>query len=63
VLGAILVPLGAEPEYAELLASKPPLKRMGTPEEIAAAVVALLRNDYITGETLHVDGGQRLSRT
>lgn len=62
-LGAILLPPGAPPGYEELLASKPPAKRMGTPEEVAAAVMALISNDYITGETLYVDGGQRLSRT
>ena len=34
-----------------------PLHRAGTPEDIAAAVVFLVRNDYITGQTLRVDGG------
>ncbi|MBP7002641.1 SDR family NAD(P)-dependent oxidoreductase [Amaricoccus sp.] len=37
-----------------------PMRRYGTPEEIAAAVVFLLdgsRSGYVTGQTLSVDGG------
>lgn len=35
-----------------------PAARKGTPEEIAAAIIFLLKNDYITGQTLNVDGGR-----
>jgi len=34
-----------------------PLHREGRPEQVAAAVAELIANDYITGETLTVDGG------
>jgi 3-oxoacyl-[acyl-carrier protein] reductase len=36
------------------------LKRIGRPEEIASAIAFLLSEDasYITGATLHVDGGR-----
>jgi NAD(P)-dependent dehydrogenase (short-subunit alcohol dehydrogenase family) len=34
-----------------------PLHREGTPEQVAEAIVQLVKNDYITGETLTVDGG------
>jgi 3-oxoacyl-[acyl-carrier protein] reductase len=34
-----------------------PLRREGTPEQVADAIVLLAKNDYITGETLAVDGG------
>jgi NAD(P)-dependent dehydrogenase (short-subunit alcohol dehydrogenase family) len=34
--------------------------RLGVADEIAAMVVALIRNDYVNGETVRVDGGIRL---
>ena len=34
-----------------------PAGREGTPEEVAAAVLSLAENEYITGQTLGVDGG------
>ena len=36
------------------------LQRTGSPEDVSRAVVFLLANDYITGETIVVDGGGRL---
>lgn len=33
------------------------LHRVGRPEEVAHAIVFLVKNDYITGETVTVDGG------
>jgi pteridine reductase len=43
------------------LTSALPLRRGGTPEDVARAVVFLIQNDYITGETLMLDGGDHLS--
>ncbi len=37
------------------------LRRQGHPQNIADAVLALLRNDYITGVVLPVDGGRLLT--
>ncbi len=34
-----------------------PMKRTGSPADVAAVVVFLARQDYITGQTLRVDGG------
>jgi 3-oxoacyl-[acyl-carrier protein] reductase len=36
-----------------------PLAKLGNPEDVAKAVVFLASDDsnYITGQTLHVDGG------
>jgi len=37
-----------------------PAGRIARPEEIAAAVVFLLQNDYITGQVVNVDGGRTI---
>jgi 3-oxoacyl-[acyl-carrier protein] reductase len=42
---------------AHNLAVRVPLHREGTPEQVAEAVRTLIANDYITGESLVVDGG------
>ena len=46
-------------EIQKSIQDKIPLKRVGTPEEIAAAVAFLASSEagYITGQTLCVDGG------
>ncbi|MBI2345299.1 MAG: SDR family oxidoreductase [Deltaproteobacteria bacterium] len=43
-----------------LVTQKTLLKRLGTPEDVAAAVRFLIENDYITGTTIVVDGGRLL---
>ncbi|MEI6310271.1 MAG: SDR family oxidoreductase [bacterium] len=37
-----------------------PLRRYGSPEEVAQAALALLANPFITGQILRVDGGESL---
>jgi 3-oxoacyl-[acyl-carrier protein] reductase len=41
-----------------------PMERFGTPEEIAAAIAFLLSEDasFMTGQTLHVDGGASIGK-
>ena len=50
---------GLSPELKEKLLANIPLKRMGLPEDIAAAVVFLASDAaaYITGHVLDVNGG------
>lgn len=46
----------------EAILSKVPAARLGTPEDIAAAAVFLASNEagYITGQTLHINGGMAM---
>lgn len=55
-------PPGSEGEARYL--SVVPIKRFGTPQEIAAAIAFLLSEEaaFITGQTLHVDGGASVGR-
>ena len=46
--------------YVAALKQNLPLRRLGTAEEVGAAIVFLMRNGFMNGETLHVDGGARL---
>jgi NAD(P)-dependent dehydrogenase (short-subunit alcohol dehydrogenase family) len=39
------------------LENRVPLRRDGTSEQVADVIVALVTNDYITGETVSIDGG------
>ena len=34
-----------------------PLRREGTPEQVATLITELIENDYITGQTVTIDGG------
>ena len=49
--------------YKEMLEGKISMGRLGMPEDIANAVLFLSSNlsDYITGETIHVNGGMYFS--
>jgi NAD(P)-dependent dehydrogenase (short-subunit alcohol dehydrogenase family) len=61
--GAINTPMADETkmpkEFLEATLAGVPLKRMGQPNEVSAAVVFLASEEasYVTGATLYVDGG------
>jgi len=58
--GPVLLPEGWTSEQAERSARSVLLRRLGTPEDVAQAVLYLAQADYVTGVVLPVDGGQRL---
>lgn len=43
------------------VAATNPARRVGHPEDLSSAALLALTNPYITGTTLHVDGGGRLA--
>ncbi|WP_300616658.1 pteridine reductase [Dokdonella sp.] len=61
--GAVLWPEAGKPlDEREALVARTPLRRMGTPEDVASAVLWLLRDAaFVTGEILRVDGGRSLT--
>jgi NAD(P)-dependent dehydrogenase (short-subunit alcohol dehydrogenase family) len=58
--GPILAPPTTTDEESKAVEKATPLGRWGGEIEIAKAVVALLDGDFITGETIRVDGGRHL---
>lgn len=63
VPGAILPPPGVD-ESSELwrqTRERIPLRRTGSPEQVAHTVVYLAENELVTGAVVHLDGGERLT--
>jgi NAD(P)-dependent dehydrogenase (short-subunit alcohol dehydrogenase family) len=58
--GPILAPPGTTDEELETVEKATPLGRWGGEIEIVKAVLALLESDFVTGETIRVDGGRHL---
>ncbi|MFB3881526.1 MAG: SDR family oxidoreductase [Armatimonadota bacterium] len=58
--GLILPPPGKDMAYLEALADSVPLKRHGGPEDVASAVLYLATSQFVTGQTIYVDGGRHL---
>jgi NAD(P)-dependent dehydrogenase (short-subunit alcohol dehydrogenase family) len=58
--GPIVAPPDTSDEESQAIESATPLGRWGGEGEIAKAVIALLDADFITGETIRVDGGRHV---
>jgi len=48
-------------DYFARIGAANPARRIGTPHDIAQAVMFALTNTFLTGQTLHVDGGEPLT--
>ncbi|HEU4994656.1 MAG TPA: SDR family oxidoreductase [Gemmatimonadaceae bacterium] len=60
--GTVLLPENFSAAEAEHLRTTTPLQRQGTPGDVASAMLFLLDAEYITGETIIVDGGRHVRR-
>ena len=60
--GTVLLPESWPAEAAHRLATTTPLKRLGSPEDVVRTVFFLLESDYVTGQTVLVDGGRHVRR-
>jgi len=58
--GPILAPPGTSATDAAAVEQATPLGRWGGEIEIAKAVLSLVESDFITGQTIRVDGGRHL---
>jgi len=58
--GPILAPPGTTADEHAAVERSTPLGRWGGSDEIAKAVIALVETDFMTGETVRVDGGRHL---
>ncbi|MFQ5584434.1 MAG: SDR family NAD(P)-dependent oxidoreductase [Calditrichia bacterium] len=60
--GTVMLAESYDNDEEQALISRTPLKRIGTPEDIANAAAFLIEGgDFITGTTIKVDGGRSLT--
>jgi NAD(P)-dependent dehydrogenase (short-subunit alcohol dehydrogenase family) len=60
--GAVLLPENWSEDDAARLRRTTPLGREGSPEDVARTMLFILDSDYLTGETIIVDGGRHVRR-
>jgi len=60
VCGVAPGPVAVEPGQEERRAAETLLGRIGSPEDVAEAVLYLVRAGFVTGTSLVVDGGRLL---
>jgi pteridine reductase len=58
--GAVLLPEGFDKTFTDRLIFTTPLKHLGSPDDVVRTVIFLIESDYITGETVIVDGGRHV---
>jgi NAD(P)-dependent dehydrogenase (short-subunit alcohol dehydrogenase family) len=60
--GAVLLPEDWGEKTGERLSDTTPLHRIGEPDDVVQAMLYLLSADFVTGETIVVDGGRRIRK-
>jgi NAD(P)-dependent dehydrogenase (short-subunit alcohol dehydrogenase family) len=58
--GPIIAPPGTSEEELRAVEASTPLGRWGGPDAIVQAVMFLVETDFVTGETIRVDGGRHI---
>lgn len=58
--GVVLLPEDTQPEEREACLRRIPLRRLGSPAEVAHTLLYLIENDFVTGQVLMLDGGESL---
>jgi len=58
--GTVLLPENWSDDDAARLRATTPLAREGSPEDVTRTVLFILESDYLTGETIIVDGGRHV---
>lgn len=58
--GVVLMPEKSDAREVQRLQTSTPLNRLGSPGDVAQAMLYLLEADYVTGETIIVDGGRHV---
>ncbi len=58
--GPILAPPDMSQEESDAVVKSTPLGRWGGEDEIAKTVMFLIHSDFVTGETIRVDGGRHI---
>ena len=60
-LGAVMAPEGTSKDYEHTLREQIPMRKYTSLDEVSHAMLFLLGNDGITGQTIFVDGGRHLT--
>jgi len=60
--GTVLLPDNWDEASEEHLRATTPLERTGSPADVTSTVLFILDSDYLTGETIIVDGGRHVRR-
>jgi pteridine reductase len=59
--GAVLLPQSLGAARRERIVSRIPMGRLGSPEDVARAVLFLASEPFVTGQILSVDGGRSVA--